>query len=607
MQQSSKAQDRTLGSWFSAIEQGQIKLPRFQRHEAWDRNRITSFLNVIINNLPVGITLILEVADKEQFVSRYIETAPQISTVKVNQHLLDGQQRLTAFWRATHNNYELETYYIYIPKFDTRQNESRKFQEITVECETRWISKQNQRMPVWANSPEGCLKRGSIPIDLLMPRISGDIDKWIDDATACDLPNRNSQNYADLLEAHYSKKNSLKSEITLLRERVAYFNLPFLALPSSTEKSTALQVFINMNTNSKVLSLYDIIVAEIEQTTEISLHELQQQLDETNPKIKRYGDLSHLILTTSALLQDCLPNNRGMSDMNKPLMVDKWKEMERCLVRMAIFLESQGIFDEQRLPTNAVLAVIAASYAYIPEHGDFLGKAEKLLRRYLWSSFFTERYQNSAASRAHVDYTALIQLLKNPIFDESSVIGIPILNREDFPIIEFEKLIKLGWPKKAGINERGLLAISTYLGAMDFADGQQASYESIQRREYHHIFPDALLKEVKIESYLSLNCALITWKTNRDIGRKDPLKYIEERTAWMEENTIRQRLRSHLISYDLLAKGGYEELDKEKSAVKLKADFDSFLNDRAKYFYKAIELLTCGEVITVDMLMPQNL
>ena len=53
-------------------------------------------------------------ADKEQFVSRYIETAPQKSTIKVNQHLLDGQQRLTAFWRAIHNNYEFETYYIYI-------------------------------------------------------------------------------------------------------------------------------------------------------------------------------------------------------------------------------------------------------------------------------------------------------------------------------------------------------------------------------------------------------------------------------------------------------------------------------------------------------------
>ena len=71
MQQSSKAQDRTLGVWFQQIQQGQIKLPRFQRMEAWDRGRITSFLNTIINNLPVGVTLALEVAGKEKFVSRY--------------------------------------------------------------------------------------------------------------------------------------------------------------------------------------------------------------------------------------------------------------------------------------------------------------------------------------------------------------------------------------------------------------------------------------------------------------------------------------------------------------------------------------------------------
>lgn len=54
MQQSSKAQDRTLGVWFHAIQQGMVKLPRFQRFEACDRGRIASFLNTIINNLPVG-------------------------------------------------------------------------------------------------------------------------------------------------------------------------------------------------------------------------------------------------------------------------------------------------------------------------------------------------------------------------------------------------------------------------------------------------------------------------------------------------------------------------------------------------------------------------
>ena len=75
MQQSSKAQDRTLGVWFQAIQRGQVKLPRFQRYEAWDRGRITSFLNTIINNLPVGVTLALDVVGDEKFISRYIVSA----------------------------------------------------------------------------------------------------------------------------------------------------------------------------------------------------------------------------------------------------------------------------------------------------------------------------------------------------------------------------------------------------------------------------------------------------------------------------------------------------------------------------------------------------
>lgn len=37
VEQSSKAQDRTLAVWFSVIDQGSIKLPRFQRLEAWPR------------------------------------------------------------------------------------------------------------------------------------------------------------------------------------------------------------------------------------------------------------------------------------------------------------------------------------------------------------------------------------------------------------------------------------------------------------------------------------------------------------------------------------------------------------------------------------------
>lgn len=75
MHQSSKAQDRTLGVWFHQIDQGAVKLPRFQRFEAWDRGRITSFLDTIIGNLPVGVALVLEVAGREKFASRFISSA----------------------------------------------------------------------------------------------------------------------------------------------------------------------------------------------------------------------------------------------------------------------------------------------------------------------------------------------------------------------------------------------------------------------------------------------------------------------------------------------------------------------------------------------------
>ena len=42
---------------------------------------------------------------------------------------------------------------------------------------------------------------------------------------------------------------------------------------------------------------------------------------------------------------------------------------------------------------------------------------------------------------------------------------------------------------------RGILTVTTYLGALDFADNKPASFESNQKREYHHIFPAALLAD----------------------------------------------------------------------------------------------------------------
>ena len=599
MRQSSKAQDRTLGVWFHQIEQGMVELPRFQRFEAWDRWRITSFLNTIINNLPVGVTLALEVAGNEQFESRYIVTAEPKLPGTVTQHLLDGQQRLTAFWRSMHNNYPWETYFVYLPQCD--RGESKSGSEIEVRCQPRWRNKYDLPMPRWAEDPAQCLERGLLPISLLRPEeIAAEIERWLDTATKPLKPLPTDEEAFARLEAFNAMRADIRKEITELRERVSHFNLPYLSLPSDTAKDVALQVFINMNTNSKPLTLYDIIVAEVESIAEQSLHALEANLKEKCPKAIHYGNLRDLILTTSALLQDKLPNARGMVEMDKRVLLENWPRLERGLERMAAFLETEGIFDEARLPTNAVLPVIAAAYDLIPADGDFLAKAEKLIRRYLWSSFFNDRYENSAPTRAFADFRAIKAVIGNPAFTDGDIVTIPALNRQEFPLADVDSLLTAGWPKKMGIKARAVLAVTTRLGAIDFADGQPATYASVQNREYHHVFPDALLQEAKISSFLALNCALITWKTNRMIGRKDPLAYLQERVEWSDEGDVRDRLKSHLISFDLLSKAHYGSLQGEALKSKLQSDFDSFLRDRAKLVVSAMSSLANGISPSLD-------
>lgn len=600
LQQSSKARDRNLGEWYEQIRTGQLKLPRFQRFEAWDRGRVVGFLNTIIQNLPVGVTLLLEVGDKEKFISRHVATAPE-SGARVTEHLLDGQQRLTAFWRAMHNNYDGETYFIYLPQFDQRDDDGRDADDICIEFQGRWKHKDSLR-PIWANSAKGTFERGLVPVDLLRP---GDmqecVGKWIGDATAHLEP---AADAPDAL-AHYVKLTALRDELrtllATLRERVAHFNLPYLALPASTEADVALRVFVNMNTNSKPLSMFDLTVAKVEEEAGASLHDMQEQMEEAYPQVTYYGDVTWRLLQVAALLQGLVPNASGIANMDKQRLVADWPRVSHAMVRTADFLARQHIFDGARLPSGMVLPVIAACLDAVPVLGDASGKGERLLRAYFWSACFTNRYEGAANTRAFQDFKALLALLKRQTFSADDYAEVPVMNRIDYPLPSYEQLMRVGWPKGADRMARAVLATTLYFGGWDFADGRQASYDALKTREYHHVFPDALLQEAGIESYLALNCALITWKTNRSIGRKDPLEYLKDRVEWAGVADVRQRLKTHLLDYDGLAAAVYTSADGKpllgaELAEKLRPEFEQYLESRARCIAVAAGQLAHGEI-----------
>ena len=582
------AHDRFLPEWFTRIKGRQITLPHFQRHVAWGHAEVSGLLTTVLRGLPSGAALILEVGDEEKFKSRTMTDAPE-GSAKVTEQLLDGQQRLTALWRSLHNTYPDRTYLI---GFEEEVDSSNTRQPY-VYGQARW-EKGETRFPVWVDSPQSCWERGFLPLWLLRPDdIRDEIDHWIEEAIA------------GAASENFSAYRDLSRLVSQLRTQVREFNLPYLALPATTAKDVALDVFVKMNTSAVRLDTYDIIVALVEGETGKSLHDHVALLKQRTPRAEAYADAPGLILDVIALRQNRVPNQAGYRGIDFNRLIDEWEEVVSGIDHMVRFLEEESIFDAKRLPSYTALPVLAALWEFMPSHPDQLGNARHLLRKYLWRAFLTGRYEQSSASNALQDFRGLRQRLRG---DQEAYV--PIFNEDSYPVPSPEMILMADWPKRKSILSRGLLCLQLKAGAEDLADGARASVSSIcstsQPREYHHLFPESRLRDAGLEQddiYRAVNCALITWRTNRTISNKHPVQYLRERADSCElgESELIRRLQTHLIPFREMNVGGYEETE-ESEAWKEQArrDYRMFSERRAQLFARAAQRVCAGQSLELN-------
>ncbi len=571
-----EARNRSLPDWFKSVRTGELVLPRFQRFESWSHSEVVTLMDSVLRGRPFGAALVLYVGNDKPFVSRPMSGAP-MPTQRTTEHLLDGQQRLTALWKALNNLYEDRTYFASLKTPDDEDTP-------IVDSVARWMN-GDRKYPLWADDPKEQLRRGLVPMYLLNPEIKlEEIGNWCTSAT-------------DSIE----ESQAVQWQVIPLQGAVREANLPFLALPVGTSAPVAIDVFIKMNTTSAQLSAFDILVAQFEGSTGQSLHDLVEALRAVVPAAERYLPVSDLVLRVAALREDHPPTESSFMRLNMRRLLDDWPEIERGIAGAVGFLNDEHIFDRDRLPTVAVMPVLASVWSRMPQSGDAHGQARTLLRKYLWRSFFTDRYERSAATAALQDHRGLVAQLVTHKADAP----IPILDNTEYPIAEVEMLKRAPWPKLRNTLARGILAVSLRGGGRDFADDTPANQDSVPKREYHHLFPASLLRnEAGLEESvinLALNCALLTWNTNRDISAKEPVAYLRERVKLrdgtnLDTRQIKDRLGSHTIPFDELNVGGYsEESEKDKRAGRIKSDYEKFLDARAKAIHRAAVKLCNGE------------
>jgi hypothetical protein len=551
-----EARSKTIESWFAMIDQGQVVLPRFQRHEAWRAIQIEGVLENILQtpSLPIGALLTLDVGDEEPFHSRPIVGAPEPSA-KPQMHLLDGQQRMTAIWRSLHDDYPDMMVFV---RIDDGLGSD-------IEIVRRW-DRKGISQPVWASDAKATLERGFMPISILRPGSGGEqkLVEWLREAT-------------DDLE----KRFELQTLASNLRTRIASYPVPFLSLPVSTDKEVALNVFIKMNTSASPLKDFDIVVAQIEESMGQSLHDMIEELCVAVPRARDYGAIEDIILAVGALLQDRPPLKKTYLDRAFGSgLANVWDSVRKGLDSGLPFLREEGVFDEKRLPTDVAVVLTCALWALVPpDRPDDEGRARTIIRKALWRACLTDRYLKTSSTRTFADFKALSDL----IADAASTSEPELFDEELNPLPQKEQLVRAGWPVRKDRLPRAILAISLRRGGLDFADANPARASNLSKREYHHLYPVGILSGDRSDEKVNraLNCALITWRTNRHISAKTPRDYLDQRTAaaHLGESEVRARLESHLIPYDSL----------------MSDDYETFLGKRADLLLEQIKKLASGQ------------
>ena len=529
-----KPDSKKYSDLITELQNGIIKVPKFQRDFVWSIDKTAKLLDSILKGYPIGTFILWQTDERLNDIKNIgnLELPQTPDGTKV-QYVLDGQQRITSLYAA------------YLGATIQKLGEKKKtnYGDIVVNLDTD-IDENGDH--VISAEPTG--------------------DKYI---SLNDVLNFSSKKGKELSE-NFSDKDLEKIDSYSTAFKTYEFSTVLLR---KEDIDSAIEVFTRINTGGQTLTLFEIMSAKT--YDEKQNFDMQTKWREFVKELKniKYDGISNTVLLNLLSLvlsrtKEC--KRKTVLNLNKEDIINTWDDAISALKdSIDYFRTTYRLPVSQLLPYDSLLVPFSYFFYYKKDKPNATQK--KLLEEFFWRMSLSFRYSSSAESSLAQDIKRINKILNNDERPDYSEIKVYLESPQALIDTNFS----------AGNSYcKAILCLLAYNEPKDFRDNgkvilDNSNLKMASSRNYHHFFPKAYLKNnTKFNSNSVINITFVSDHLNkRKIGSKSPSTYIGE---FKDENAlINTALKSHLIDLD----GFGIESD----------DYEVFLQARSKQVYNDLK------------------
>ena len=510
------------------IENGQIKIPQFQRDYVWDIEKAAALMDSIIRGYPIGALIYWRTSERLREVRDLGRIRfPEAREGERVNYVLDGQQRLTSILAALHGL-----------TVELRDGTKKAFSSLIVH-----LNRTDDEAPIVRTDRPIDEYAECLPLTELWSRRGDDFD-------AC--------------------TGELRDTRDMFSDRLRTYGIPKVTL-FEAELSIATEVFSRINTGGQELSVFEIMVAKTyDPDQEFDLVEKYEEFSEElqDAGFDSISPTDILQLIALMLSDNC--RKRTILDLERNKFIDTWpKAIDN--VRAAVdYIKSAIRIPVSRLLPYASLIIPIALFFHGNKKRPPSTEQADLLKDFFWRAAWSERYSSAADSKLSQDKRTIKKILKTKRvrYDWAEPI-----NRDYF--------IYEGFSASRAFSKT-ILALFASRQPQNYRTGDPVNLQNDWMRRansmnFHHVFPKAYLKEQGYEAWdinRVLNISLVDDFLNKRVIRaRPPSAYMEE---FLDENdNFEETMATHLIDVK------WVDGDKSSSAAIWFDDYERFIRERA--------------------------